>query len=121
MDAENLIFNRLLAVTSAAASAATYQSWSDKFCREECKMALDKNAGTLTIADIRAIPKDKLWNFGFGNFDGKLVLVPLYLYSMIKDGEELVDIFGDVVMKGRDVMDDDIRYGCLAYGFYYAP
>jgi len=50
-------------------------------------------------------------------FDGKtLMLLPGEWYSAVPAGYELVCIFGERAPFEAGVTDDDIRFGCLAYG-----
>ena len=44
-----------------------------------------------------------------------LRLIPLYLYNLIPEGMELIDISGNIV-KNDGMLDDDCRMNCLAYG-----
>ena len=52
-----------------------------------------------------------------GNCDEIHWLFPKEWYSCIPDGLEVVDINGDVEIFKRGETDDDIRFGCLPYGF----
>lgn len=53
---------------------------------------------------------------GFGNWDGALFLFPGSWYSHIPDWLEVECINGDRSRWDAEVRDDDIRFGCLAYG-----
>lgn len=44
-------------------------------------------------------------------------LLPGEWYSSLPDGLELQPISGNMKVVGVDYIDDDIRFGCLAYGF----
>lgn len=71
--------------------------------------------------DYRALPMADLKALGFGNWDGGLALVPGEWHGRLPAGLELECISGERVVVGRDYLDDDIRYGCLAYGIRIGP
>jgi hypothetical protein len=48
--------------------------------------------------------------------DSGLYLCPAAQFGSLPDGIALWSISGDVKVKGRDHIDDDTRYGMLAYG-----
>jgi len=49
--------------------------------------------------------------------DGTIRLIPLWAYNYVGDGETLVSIDGSPAVKGKDEIDLDVRFGCIAYGF----
>ena len=69
----------------------------------------DENLKKIGLGCWGEIPEDRptemLWLF------------PGEWYECIPDGLEMVDIFGDREYFKRGVSDDDIRFGCLPYGF----
>ncbi len=48
--------------------------------------------------------------------DHKLLLLTPAELAGLPDGQELTSIDDEVVVKGRDYIDDDTRFGHLAYG-----
>jgi len=52
----------------------------------------------------------------FWDDDRELVLLTLNEFDSLPDGTELTCIDGEVVVKGRDYIDDDTRLGHMAYG-----
>lgn len=48
--------------------------------------------------------------------DHKLLLLTGDEFAALPDGTELTCIDDEIVVKGRDEIDDDTRGGCLAYG-----
>ena len=51
--------------------------------------------------------------------DSNLMLIPGYLYQFIPAGLELYSISGEKEQyQSYDDLDNDTRYGCLAYGIY---
>ena len=61
---------------------------------------------------------DDLRSLGWGRWDEKsgLFLCPESQWSQVPDGIALTSISGDVKVKGRDHIDQDTRFGMLAYG-----
>lgn len=60
---------------------------------------------------------DPLEKLGFRFFDAShaLLMVPAKLFDKIPDGTRLRSIQGRDAVKGQDSIDDDTRYGLLAY------
>lgn len=57
-----------------------------------------------------------------GQPDAKMLwLFPGEWFSSVPAGLEVVDIMGETETWNPDEADDDIRFGCLAYGFLYEP
>lgn len=71
----------------------------------------------VTIAELDALTDDELFALGFGNWDGALRLIPLWAWNYIANGEELTSISDTVKVKGRDEIDNDVRFGCIAWGW----
>lgn len=82
-----------------------------------------------TFDDLRTMSANALIEMGLrqwnkpgdpedeGKFDNMtLWLFPAEWYTSIPDGYEIVDIFGHREPFEQGVTDDDMRYGCLAYG-----
>ena len=72
-----------------------------------------------TVAEYDALkkaPDDILKEIGLVNWDEKIWLYPAKWYDYIPEGYEVVDICGETEKFQNGVMDDDMRYGCLAYG-----
>jgi hypothetical protein len=82
---------------------------------KELKEIIEEEAGSIT-----ALSEDNLKTLGFKLWDEKdpLYLIPLWLYTLIPDGTELTSISGDKAVKGTDSIDLDVRFGCIAWGFY---
>lgn len=97
-------------------------SWSDKFCKEQLEdtfsvnESFGKNAIELLTADeLKALGRDTLYHYGFGNWDNNIVLLPLWIVSFVEPDTILTSISGfTTTLKDCD---KDIRYGCIAFGF----
>lgn len=66
--------------------------------------------------DYRQLAIDDLAALGFGKWSETLALIPGEWYAALPKGLVLESIGGEVAEVGKDYIDDDIRYGCLAYG-----
>lgn len=69
------------------------------------------------VEDLQASDCWDLLNIGFGNWDGTIMLLPLWALELMADGERLTSIMGNTAIVGQDEIDTDTRGGCLAYGF----
>ncbi len=77
---------------------------------------------------LRYMTLEQLLALGCGNWDGLLVVFPGEWYASIPEGYQLHCISGETLphlplpadrstaKPGVDYTDDDIRFGCLAYG-----
>ena len=62
----------------------------------------------------------KLLGFQLWEEDSNLMLIPGYLYQFIPAGLELYSISGEKEQyQSYDDLDNDTRYGCLAYGIRF--
>lgn len=65
------------------------------------------------------IPTAKLLGFQLWEEDNNLMLIPGYLYQFIPAGLDLYCISGEkVAYESYKDLDNDCRFGCLAYGLY---
>lgn len=119
------LVNTLLELASRAAEGAAYTTWDDKFARKEVREVWEntesafrkKRDWSITGDDIRAMTVEQRFSIGFLNWNGGLILIPLWALNYIADGEKLTSIDGKDVIKGVDEFSDDVRGGMIAYGF----
>jgi hypothetical protein len=110
-------------IISGSAEVFHYRnSWSETFCKEQLEETFSANEsfgksaiGLLTADELKALGRDTLYQYGFGNWDGKIVLLPLWIVSFVEPDTTLTSISGDI--SALEDCDKDIRYGCIAYGF----
>lgn len=110
-------------IISGSAEVFHYRnSWGEKFCKEQLQETFSANESfgksaidLLTADELKALGRDVLYNYGFGNWDGKIVLLPLWIVSFVEPDTTLTSISGDT--STLEDCDKDIRYGCIAYGF----
>lgn len=70
----------------------------------------------ITCDMIQQVSLDSLYAAGFHNWDGTMVLLPLWAFKIMRSGERLKSIMGEYKTVGTDYIDDDTRGGCIAYG-----
>lgn len=83
-----------------------------------------ESVGRVTVTDLTANEAQSL-GFGIWDEETNLHLIPFYLYDFLEYGQELESISGDVktvTPEYKDVdsngyIDNDYRFGYLAYGF----
>lgn len=111
-------------LASEAAAGAAYDSWPPDITKKQIREVW-LNTGreyvlaspTLTVAEIATIDVADLRALGFGYWDGDLMVIPLWAFNIVADGEMLTSINGRRAVKGKDKIDLDTRFGCIAYGF----
>ena len=69
--------------------------------------------------DFNNLSEQEAKELQFGKWseeDPTLCLIPIWLFPILPVGTKLTDIAGDeIVYDGKNV-DNDVRFGCLAYG-----
>lgn len=112
-------------IATEAAMGVAYPSWSDEYAREKVREAWTHLPGQqrkpfsshFTIEQLRSLSEDELNSLGFNLWEAGHRLIPLWAWHYIADGEALLCIDGETKVKGKDEIDLDQRYGCVAYGF----
>jgi len=112
----------LNAIANTAAMGAAYPTWTDEYCRKEVERVwLDNGSANfgrkVTIAELYELTTPSKKILGLGMWDDDLWLIPLWMFNYIADGETLVGIDGEQVVKGVTDIDFDNRFGMMAYGF----
>ena len=122
-DCYNLLKNIRDNLLNIAAQVAAY-SWDDEYARRALrsawgseKSALAEALSTVSVAQLQTLSEDERRILCFHNWDETLVLIPLWAFNAVADGETLISINGSVKVKGRDEIDMDVRAGCIAWGF----
>ncbi len=121
----NFLSSVMRELCSTAAQGAAYESWSDEFARKEVREVWKDETAPLrnarhrrvSVEQLQTLTEDELGILGFMRFDNDLRVVPLWAWHYIANGETLICIFGDTLVKNEDPIDLDVRGGCIAYGF----
>lgn len=113
------IINCMTNYANRVAETVQYKNWSDKFCREEVSEAtMDFVSGIRKHIDFYNLSEDEAIFLGFRKWSklGNLYLIPLYLLPIIPVGIKLTCISGEEIIYNGTNIDDDVRFGLLAYG-----
>lgn len=119
---KNEIRNALTWYANKIAETVQYKSWSDEFCREEVQKATDTMLDSLkNDIDWNSLTKEEALELRFGkwsNEDPDLYLIPLWLLPIVPIGTKLTTIFGDEIIYDGHNVDNDTRFGRIAYGIH---
>lgn len=105
---------------SMVATTVQYESWSDEFCRKEIKKVTEKLTEELkNHIDWGKLTVEEALDLGFAKWSEDtpdLYLIPLYLLPILPIGTKLTCISGETLTYDGKNVDNDIRFGCIAYG-----
>lgn len=113
------IINCLTWYANRVAETVQYKSWSDDFCRSEVRSAtMDFLSELRKHIDFSKLTREEAVALRFGKWDDErdLYLIPLYLLPIVPVGTELTCINGQTVIYDGTNIDNDIRFGCIAWG-----
>lgn len=114
------ITNCLTWYANKVAETVQYTNWSDEFCREEIKRATDRFVNELKkYIKFNNLTEGEAQELRFGKWsddEPDLYLVPLYLLPILPVGTKLTCINGEEIIYDGKNVDNDVRFGCLAYG-----
>lgn len=113
------IINCLTWYANKVAETVQYTSWDDEFCRKEINRSTDIFVNELRKhIDFSNLTREEAVSLRFGKWDedSGLYLIPLYLLPIVPIGTELTSISGDTVIYDGSNVDNDVRFGCIAYG-----
>lgn len=103
------------------AQAVTYP-WSDQFVRDEMRELQKKILESSWFEPINPslLTKEQMEQLMFNMWSNRenlnIMLIPLYLRPYIKPEITVYCIDGKSAVYDLDKIDDDHRYGCMAYG-----
>lgn len=113
------VANCLTWYANRVAETVQYKGWDDKFCRKEVKSAtMDFLSAMRKYIDFSKLTREEAAELRFCKWDEEsdLYLIPLYLLPIIPIGTELTCINGQTVVYDGTNVDNDIRFGCIAWG-----
>lgn len=70
----------------------------------------------LTVSMLKEVAVPRLYQEGFRNWDGTMLLLPLWALAHMAPGSRLKCIDGSYATVGVDTIDNDTRGGCIAFG-----
>lgn len=113
------IINCLTWLANRVSETTQYKNWSDEFCRKEIKEASQKFVEKMQKhLDWDNLTEDDCKELRFGKWDEQsgIYLIPLYLFPTIPIGLKVYSITGEEIVNDGTNLDNDIRFGCVAYG-----
>ena len=113
------IINCLTWYANRVLETVQYTNWSDEFCRNEVRSTTMNFLSELRKhIDFSKLTREEAIELRFGRWDEEsdLYLIPLYLLPIVPVGTELTCINGKSIIYDGTNVDDDIRFGCIAWG-----
>lgn len=107
-------------IVNRAAGIMVYTNWNDDFAVKQIRnipdMLLSENPelGQIQPSELTTDQCDSL-DFGKWSEKNPIRLIPLWLFPFLADDVKTTCIDGSDVLRKSD-MDNDSRFGCLAYG-----
>ena len=108
------------AIVTRAAEVMNYTNWNDEFAANrirEIPEDLAEKIGKINIAEQTAPQMDDL-GFGRWSKENPMRLIPLWLLKFLPEEIESECIDGTRATLKTASMDNDHRFGCLAYGVW---
>ena len=106
-----------------AAKVMAYKSWGDDFAAKQIRSApeeIEKMKGGKELFGIQPaeLTEDEMTDLGFGKWseESTMRLIPLWLFPFLAEEIETECIDGEKKLTKKSEMDNDNRFGCLAYG-----
>lgn len=98
--------------------AELYHGYDQVYIQNSHKELRKELAKAFKDVDFCEFSKEVLiQEFHFGPWDENLILCPLWVHDLIKDGTEVWTISDRMLISGKDNLDRDSRFGCFAWGF----
>lgn len=106
-----------------AAEVMAYKNWGDDFAAKQIRNApeeIEKMKGGKELFGIQPVEltEDEMTDLGFGKWSEEtpMRLIPLWLFPFLAEEIETECIDGEKKLTKKSEMDNDNRFGCLAYG-----
>ena len=102
-------------ILNRAGEVYNYTNWDDEFAAKQIREIPSKTEDKIDVSDLTATEMDDL---GFGKWakEDPMFLIPLWLFPFLPDKIEAGCIDGEKKVYNKSEMDNDHRFGCLAYG-----
>lgn len=113
------IMNCLTYLANRVSETTQYESWSDEFSRKEIKEAEQKFVDEIKKhIDWDNLTEEDCKELRFVRWDKEsgIYLIPLYLFPIIPIGFKVYCIDGREIVNDGTNLDNDTRFGCIAYG-----
>lgn len=113
------IINCLTWFANTVSQTVHYDNWSDELARREVADTYNKFINEVKKhIDFNDLTVKEALTLRFGKWDEEsgLYLIPLYLLPALPVGIELTSIMGDKIIYDGSNIDNDTRFGCIAWG-----
>lgn len=121
------IMNLFVRYANHISETVQYEKWSDDFCRSEVREnTLNFLSELRKTFDFNTLTKEDAIDLGFTRWNAyipedssdtrSLYLIPFYMLPIIPIGLEVISIMGEKIVNDGHNLDNDHRYGLLAYG-----
>ncbi len=114
-------------ILDKASQCMQYTSWSKEFIASEMAHAKAKIIEDVGSIDFHLLSTEELKSIGFNLWDEEsgILLAPLWAYDLLPIGQTMYCINGGSIVVAPDYkaagsecyIDNDIRFGCISYGF----
>ena len=108
------------AIVNRASEVINYNNWNDEFATKHIRELPDRLIEQIGKVDITQLSASEMKELGFGRWseENPMFLIPLWLLKFLPDEIESTCIDGEKTVLKTSEMDNDHRYGCLAYGIF---
>ncbi len=114
----NMFKNYKRMCSNKIAEIASYDNWSDEFCRSEVKDLYSKLIKAFKDIDFTKFTMEELKEFDFQMWDENIILMPVWALDCLKNETVLSSMSGEEFIFNKERgLDKDIRMGVTAYGF----
>ena len=114
----NMFKNYKRMCSNKIAEIASYDNWSDEFCRSEVKDLYSKLIEAFKDIDFTKFTMEELKEFDFQMWDENIILMPVWALDCLKNETVLSSMSGEEFIFNKERgLDKDIRMGVTAYGF----
>lgn len=118
-----VIFHAFAWLVNGLSECNTYD-WGAEYKEKELKDKFDKfykflqEKENIEILDLNKLTIEQAKELGFQRWDEEsdIWLFPLWFLPLIPIGTEVTSISGDKIIYNGKNLDNDIRFGCIAYG-----
>lgn len=110
--------NHLTWAVNRLSEMVVYKEWNNTtrtMCVEETFSTFYKSLEKNKLIDFNNLTVEEVKELRFGKWIAGLWLFPLWLVPLIPEGLEVTTISGETVKYNKS-MDNDVRFGCVAYG-----
>lgn len=116
------IINHFTWLANKLSESNTYESWTDELRVQELKDGFRTFYTSLInnkLIDLEKLTIEEAKELRFRKWDDEhpdLWLFPLWIVPLIPEGMTVYNLNGEARKYEKDKFDNDIRYGCVAYG-----